>query len=170
MKKFAQKLPNIHEVEQVSIDMSPAFIKGVRDHLPAAAVTFDKFHVVKHLNKTIDELEAKNVDLWKWHRQLLSKLWQQPDAEAAAAFLGFWADFAKENLDGEKIAKSIYAHFEGIVNYFNTKLNNGLLEGINNKVQLIKRTARGYRYKNNFATMIRFCFGSLSLANFHSPK
>jgi hypothetical protein len=40
--------------------MSPTFIKGVKDYLPNAAITFDKFHVVKHLNDTIDELEAKN--------------------------------------------------------------------------------------------------------------
>lgn len=170
VKQFALKLPAPQEVKQISIDMSPAFIKGVKDYLPNAEITFDKFHVVKHLNDTIDELEAKNFDLWQWHRHLLSKLWHQPDAESAAAFLCFWSDFAKENLNGEKIAKSINAHFNGIINYFNTKLTNGLLEGINNKVQLIKRTARGYRYKNNFATMIRFCFGSLILANFHSPR
>ncbi|WP_157607630.1 transposase [Runella limosa] len=44
------------------------------------------------------------------------------------------------------------------------------MEGINNKVQLIKRTARGYKYKKNFTAMIRLCFGSLTLANFHSPR
>ena len=91
IKQFAQKLPASQEVKQISIDMSPAFIKGVKDYLPNAAITFDKFHVVKHLNDTIDELEAKNFDLW-----------HQPDAESAAAFLCFWADFAKENLNGEK--------------------------------------------------------------------
>lgn len=170
IKQFAKKLPNSQEVKQVSIDMSPAFIKGVRDYLPNANITFDKFHIVKHLNEAIDELEAKNFDLWQWHRHLLAKLWHQTSAESAAAFLAFWADYAKENLNGEKIAKSLYAHFDGIINYFNTHLNNGLLEGINNKVQLIKRTARGYKYKKNFATMIRFCFGSLNLANFHSPR
>jgi transposase len=26
------------------IDMSPAFIKGVTDHLPKATITFDKLH------------------------------------------------------------------------------------------------------------------------------
>ena len=44
--------------------MSPTFIKGVKDYLPNAAITFDKFHVVKHLNDTIDELEAKNFGHW----------------------------------------------------------------------------------------------------------
>ena len=31
-------------VDEVCIDMSPAFIKGTAEHLPNAAITFDKFH------------------------------------------------------------------------------------------------------------------------------
>ena len=42
-------------VESVSIDMSPAFVKGVAEHLPNAQVTFDKFHVVAHASKALDE-------------------------------------------------------------------------------------------------------------------
>ena len=113
LKQFAQKLPTPQEVKQISVDMSPAFIKGVKDYLPNAAITFDKFHVVKHLNDIIDELETKNFGLWQWHRHLLSKLWHQSNAESSAALLSFWVDYTKENLNGDKIAKSIYAHFEG---------------------------------------------------------
>ncbi len=39
----------------VSIDMSPAFIKGVAKHLPHAQITFDKFHVVAHASSALDE-------------------------------------------------------------------------------------------------------------------
>jgi transposase len=42
-------------VEAVSIDMSPAFIKGVAAHLPNAAVTFDKFHVIAHASHALDQ-------------------------------------------------------------------------------------------------------------------
>jgi len=38
------------------IDMSPAFIKGVTDHLPKATITFDKFHVVAHANQAVDQM------------------------------------------------------------------------------------------------------------------
>jgi len=44
------------QVESVSIDMSPAFIKGVADSLPAARVTFDKFHVVAHASTAVDKM------------------------------------------------------------------------------------------------------------------
>ena len=43
-------------IKQVCIDMSPAFISGCGKHLTNAAITFDKFHVVKEVNKAMDEL------------------------------------------------------------------------------------------------------------------
>lgn len=42
------------QITQVSIDLSPAFIAGVADSFPAAAITFDRFHVVKLLNEAMD--------------------------------------------------------------------------------------------------------------------
>lgn len=44
------------QIESVSIDMSPAFIKGVAEHLPEARVTFDKFHVVWHASTAVDRM------------------------------------------------------------------------------------------------------------------
>ena len=43
------------QIRRVSIDMSAAYIKGVAEHLPAAQVTFDKFHVVAHANAAVDK-------------------------------------------------------------------------------------------------------------------
>jgi transposase len=43
-------------IETVSIDMSPAFIKGVSEELPNARITFDKFHVVWHANAAVDKM------------------------------------------------------------------------------------------------------------------
>jgi transposase len=42
-------------IESVSIDMSPAFIKGVGKHLPHARITFDKFHVIAHASAAVDK-------------------------------------------------------------------------------------------------------------------
>ena len=44
------------QIESVSIDMSPAFIKGCAEELPNARVTFDKFHVVWHANAAVDKM------------------------------------------------------------------------------------------------------------------
>lgn len=42
-------------VESISIDMSPAFIKGVTKHLSNARITFDKFHVIAHASTAVDK-------------------------------------------------------------------------------------------------------------------
>ena len=43
------------QIESVSIDMSPAFIKGVTQELPNARITFDKFHVIAHASAAVDK-------------------------------------------------------------------------------------------------------------------
>lgn len=44
------------QVSSVSIDMSPAFIKGCDEAFPNAAITFDKFHVIWHANFALDKM------------------------------------------------------------------------------------------------------------------
>lgn len=60
IKRFAQYLTSHSatpvQISSVSIDMSPAFIKGVTAHLPNARITFDKFHVVAHASAAIDRM------------------------------------------------------------------------------------------------------------------
>lgn len=46
-------------IKNVSCDMSPAFIKGVEDHLPNADIVFDKFHITKLINKAVDEVRKE---------------------------------------------------------------------------------------------------------------
>jgi transposase len=38
------------QIEQVTCDKSPAFIKGVEEYLPEAAIVFDRYHVTKVIN------------------------------------------------------------------------------------------------------------------------
>ena len=44
------------QIDSASIDMSPAFIKGVAEHLPNARITFDKFHVIAHASTAVDKM------------------------------------------------------------------------------------------------------------------
>lgn len=63
-------------IEEVCIDMSPAFIKGVARSLPNAEVTFDKFHAVKLVNDAVDQVrrsEAKTRPELKRSRYLWLK-------------------------------------------------------------------------------------------------
>jgi transposase len=62
-------------IGNVTCDMSPAFISGVKAHLSNADITFDRFHIMKKLGEAVDEVrraEAKDRPLllkktrWLW--------------------------------------------------------------------------------------------------------
>jgi transposase len=57
---FAQELQahNGHPkaITQVAIDMSPAYIKGVRENFANAQVVFDKFHVIQEANGGVEKV------------------------------------------------------------------------------------------------------------------
>jgi transposase len=75
------------QITTVSIDMSPAFIRGVADHLPRARITFDKFHVVAHASAALDQtrrLEQRADASLKGLRWTLLKDRQRLSAEARA--------------------------------------------------------------------------------------
>jgi transposase len=48
-------------LELVSLDMSSAFIKAVREHAPQAKIVFDRFHVAQLANRAADEVRRAEV-------------------------------------------------------------------------------------------------------------
>jgi transposase len=54
---FAEYLPprRRRAVRAVCVDMWKPFLDSLREHLPEAAIVFDKFHVMKHVNAAVDE-------------------------------------------------------------------------------------------------------------------
>jgi hypothetical protein len=80
VKEFAENLEEKkglrNNIKDVSCDMSPAFIKGVRENLPEAKITFDKFHVLKIINEAVDKVrraEAKDNGVLKGSRYIFLK-------------------------------------------------------------------------------------------------
>ena len=96
-------------------------------------------------------------------KELFNDLWEMETEEEATQFLVEWC----QEVEASKIEpfkqfiKTIKSHWTGIVNFCETQINNGILEGINNKIQLAKRRARGYRCVKNFINMIYFLCGKL---------
>ena len=189
-------------IEEVCIDMSPAFIKGVAESLPAAAVTFDKFHAVKIINDAVDQVrraEQKQQDVLRGTRDIwlrnpdtlserqrttleslptrhlktarayqirlaFQELYDQP-SEAAASYLKKWYFWATHSRLEPVIdaAHTVKRHWDGILRWFNSKIANGLIEGINSLVQAAKAKARGYRSTRNLKAMIYLVTGKLNL-------
>ncbi len=61
--RFKEELENRgllpEQIQSVCSDLSPAFILGIKNNFPKARHVFDKFHVVKIVNKAVDEVRAK---------------------------------------------------------------------------------------------------------------
>ena len=49
------------KVKEASLDMSPAFVKGLREFFPNAHLTFDRFHVMKILGEAVDAVRRKEI-------------------------------------------------------------------------------------------------------------
>ena len=55
---FVENLKEHHgeakNITDISSGMSPAFIKGVKENLPNAEITFDRFHLMQFITKAVD--------------------------------------------------------------------------------------------------------------------
>lgn len=207
---FAQDL-RVHggatrQIAAVCCDMSPAFIKGVETTLPAAAITFDRFHLMKLIGEAVDQVRREEARtepglkktryLWLMNpsrlapdqqaqveqlsrqglktakayqvRLVLQEFFRQATRAAAEAFLKRWYFWATHTRLAPviKAAKTIKAHWTGILNWYDSKLTTGLLEGVNSLIQAAKARARGYRTTRNLITMAYLIAGKL---DFHLP-
>jgi transposase len=200
-ERIACKGGHPDKVVNISMDMSPSFISGAQTAFPGAAITFDKFHVVKVVHSAMDQVrreeqrECKELKKTRYHwlrndqnlkeehierrnelaelyptigkafrlKSLFKDFWGFKHGEQAETFLHQWCHEAEKSElpPFQYAAQTIRNHWQGIINHFTSKLNNGVLEGINNKIQLAKRRARGYRNPGNFHNMIHFIAGDL---------
>lgn len=201
-EEFERLKGDTNKITDVSCDMSPAFIKGVKDNLPNAKITFDKFHILKLINKAVDEVrrtEARSNPLLKGSRYIflkndknltvkerhkkgelqLSKLnnkvfralrlretFQQiygaQTEESFKQLLKKWYYWATHSRlkPIKQAAGTIKDHWDGILRWKSSQINNGILEGLNSVVQAAKRKARGYKFKH-FKTIVYLITGGL---------
>lgn len=126
-------------------------------------------HAYRNLNKEkkegLHELMIMYPKLGEAYRlkELFSEVWETEDTDEAKGYLAFWCDMAMDSgiFAYQKFVDTIKSHWDGICAYFDKKISNGVLEGINNKIQLAKRRARGYRNIQNFINMIYFLTAKL---------
>lgn len=87
----------------------------------------------------------------------LQQLWRQKTLDNAKDFLGKWV--AKAFASGvhllKKFAQSLLKHRSGIFAWYHHKISTGPLEGMNNKIKVLKRKAYGYRDMEFFKLKIK---------------
>jgi len=162
IENFFHENANPAIVKGISMDMSAAFISGCKNYFPWVTPTFDKWHVYKLLGKHLYNLIKKHPEKQEDFDAIwleLGEFYNRNSFEKAETQLVFIADYTELVFGKNSFSKSIRRHFDGILEHIRTGLTNGILEGINSKVQTLKRIAKGFRYVQNFKKMVFFIFG-----------
>ena len=95
-------------------------------------------------------------------QEIYNAIW---DPALARAALEKWLGWAARSriYEVKEFARMVKGRKEGILRYFTSRLTSGVMEGINSRIQEIKRRARGFRNIDNFISMIYLETSNLDL-------
>jgi transposase len=134
-----------------------AVMKGSRYLLLTA---FENIYDNEEKFTRLESLLALNETIHKAYllKEDLRLFWEQSSREDAQHFIETWLDEARsmENLHLDKMANMIENHMQQILNHYDYPISTGPLEGINNKIKVLKRAAYGFRDMEYFKLRILF--------------
>jgi transposase len=98
-------------------------------------------------------------------RLAFQEIYQQPTHGWGELFLERWYSWAiRSRLEPMKdAARTVMRHRDGILRWFDSRIANGLIEGINSLVQAAKAKARGYRSTRTIKAITYLIAGKLDL-------
>jgi transposase len=148
IKLFNEKLSAFRRelYHQASSEQERLLLKGTRwlllknpEHLDVDKNERQRLEEALRLNKPLAIAYYLKEDL--------RQIWSQRDKRTARRVLRDW--LARARASGIRMlvqfAATLEAHQEGILNYYDYPISTGPLEGTNNKIQLMKRQAYGFR-------------------------
>ena len=148
IKLFNDKLSALRRelYHQAQSDHERKILKGTRwlilknpENLDDERNEFDRLMAALRLNRTLAIAYYLKEDL--------RQIWQQPDKRTARRVLKDW--LARARVSGirmlQQFADTLEEHQEGVLAYYDYPISTGPLEGLNNKIQTMKRQAYGFR-------------------------
>ena len=99
-------------------------------------------------------------------KEYLATILEQATPDDARALLDQWLAWASRSRLAPfvKLGRTIRKHAVGILAYLDTKMTNGPVEGINNKLRVIARRAYGFHSHGALISMLFLCCGGIELA------
>jgi len=112
-----------------------------------------------------EDLSRRNLKTARAYRMKLAlqEVYQSPDratAEEGLRRLYWWLVHSRLG-PMKELGRTIKAHWEEILNYFDHRGTNGVLEAVNGLVQAARLKARGYRNVDNLITIVYLIAGKL---------
>jgi transposase len=153
MKLFNSKLTALRKrLYSIAKDKDEkAALKGIRFSLLKREVhgeESDKLEKVLALNSDLSVAYILKEELYE--------IWEQDDEEAGLQALAEWIGSAEWSEIPEMVAfaKMLRKYNEQILGYYHCRLTSGPLEGMNNKIKLLKRKSYGFRDNEYFKLKI----------------
>ena len=126
----------------------------------AARMTVSQRTALKSLRKK----RLRTGRAWALRDEAMSLWGYESRTWAERAWRGWMAWAMRSRLEPvKKVARMIHRHWDGVINAVTTGITNAMAEGINTKIQWIKRQARGFRNPDRFRRAIYFQLGGLDL-------
>jgi len=124
-------------------------------------------HMTREQAARFEDLRAstlKTARAWAI-KELAMSIWETATAEDAERSWISWYSWAIRSRLApiQKAARTIRHYLWGILNAIRTGTTNAMAEGLNTKIQALKRAARGFRNRDRFRTAIYFHLGGLDL-------
>jgi len=151
-----------------SADMWEGYTNVAKALFPNARIVVDRFHFFAHLQKALDNCrkalrrqfpdreELKNIK-WLFLKNGFRAILEEKITPARAdEKLTDWVIdiLKKENKYLDKFVKTFTNWYRYILNYFDGRWSNGMVEGINNRIKMIKRRAFGYEDFGSFRNRV----------------
>jgi transposase len=151
-------------IRQVAIDMSPAYIKGVKDQLANAAIVFDPFHVVSQVSAAVEEVRRKEArtdavareqlekTCWLWRKnpegwtEKESRRWEQLKDKPLVTGLAYSMRLALQRAYASAsaaVARSRFAEWCAWVRAEAEAMASGLLEPMRRAAEMVERHLEG---------------------------
>lgn len=151
-------------ITQVAIDMSPAYIKGVRDHLGNATIVYDKYHVVSAVVKAVEEVRraetrqdagaraALEKTHWLWRKnperwtEREAQRWEQLRAKPLVTGLAYAMRLELQRAYRSRTVAEARRRFAAWCAWVQTEaqaLSNGLLEPMRQAGEMVRRHLEG---------------------------
>jgi len=85
-------------------------------------------------------------------KEQLREIWTQPNKQDAEKVMNDWVKQARESKVPQlmKMADTVMAYRTGILAWYDCLISTGKVEGINNKIKVMKRVAYGFRDERYF--------------------
>jgi transposase len=114
---------------------------------------------------TLSNMNTKTMRAYNM-RQSFQDIYQASTKEEFVTYLNKWYYWVTHSkLEPMiKVTKTIKRHWDGIIKWFESKINNGILEGLNSVIQATKSKARGYSTFKNYKIIVYLLTGKLDFS------